>query len=133
MPAPAPRARLPRRFTAALLILSVLATTLGWAHPACDMASEAAASVEHAGHGVEMVAGDHESAGRPASHDCGQHGEHPGQAPDCVTVAHCLQGFMVPETVRTLTAVQLPDLPAPAAELAPLGPSPAPESPPPRG
>ena len=133
MPAPAPRALLPRRFVAALLILSVLATTLGWAHPACEMAMETVALAEHAGHGGDMAAMNHGSTERPVSHDCSQHEEHPGQAADCGMVAHCLQGFMVPETARTLAAVHLPDLPAPAAQLAPPGPAPAPESPPPRG
>ena len=133
MPASAPRARLSRRFTAALLILSVLATTLGWAHPACDMGKEPAAAMAHAGHGGAMAGAEHGSTERPASHDCGQQGQHPGQAPDCVMLAHCLQGFMVPENVRALATVDLPELPAAAAELAPLGPARAPESPPPRG
>jgi hypothetical protein len=115
-----------------LLILSVLASTLGWAHPPCDM-TKAAAEVAHEGHGGNMAAMSHGATERPASHDCSQHEAHSGQAPDCGMVAHCLQGFMVPETVRALATGDLPDLPAPSAELAPLGPAPAPESPPPRG
>lgn len=133
MPAPAPRARLPRRFAAVLLILSVLTSTLGWAHPPCDMTQGAATAGAHDGHGSDMAGMGHDATERPASHDCSQHADHPEQAPDCGMVAHCLQGFMVPETVRALATADLPDLPAPSAELAPLGPTPAPESPPPRG
>ena len=97
------------------------------------MAKGAAATMVHDGHGGDMAAMSHGSTDRPVSHDCSQHEEHRGQAADCGMVAHCLQGFMVPEAVRTLATVHLPDLPPPAAELAPPGPAPAPESPPPRG
>lgn len=139
MPAPASRARLPRRIAAVLLILSVLTSTLGWAHPPCDMTQDATAATAHDGHGVEMATMGHGAMENPAStetpvsHDCRQHEDHPEKAPDCGMVAHCLQGFTVPAIVHALATADLPDLPAPSAELAPPGPAPAPESPPPRG
>ena len=127
-----------RRIVAALLALSVILTSLGWSHPACEQMGDAS-------DGIAMVAGHADmasthaatpgaggDAGHHADH-CSGHGRH--SAPDeggCAMVAHCSAA-----TVATAAAVSVPERlalaqPALPAATRQLDRANQPEAPPPR-
>ena len=138
MPFRLPTSRDLRRLLSACLTMSVLLTTLGWAHPPCGAA---------AGHvGAVSSVTEHEAApGTPASHEpCdgaprdagagrpGQDGRHAPPASGCMLVAHCAAALVT--AVSAAPAPRAPVAARPAVESAarPLGPSYQPDSPPPK-
>ena len=127
-----------RRCLAALLALSVLLTTLGWASP-CPPPGGGV------GNGVALAAHD-DGAGAPAPHDgCDDAAPdaasrpttpdgHEGPASEaCALVAHCTAAVTADGSVIAIAAqVEVAVRPARAPDARLLGPSYQPESPPPK-
>lgn len=129
-----------RRLVAALLTLSIVLTTLGWAHPACESVADVrdAAAMVGMGHdgmpGMPAVdATDGGDAGHPADH-CSGHGRHSeSEDASCAMVAHCSAA-----TVSAAVAIRTPELSAPTQPALPSSSRPLeradqPDYPPPRG
>jgi hypothetical protein len=127
------------RLISALLLLSVLLTTLGWAHPSCDGSADRQGSAtprtEHAG----MMAAGHD-AGLPddgaaphASDGCPQHDRQgrTGSAA-CALMAHCVTAAVATAPIVPAPQVRLLTSPSTLTDSRPLETSYPPESPPPK-
>lgn len=125
--------RLLRRLAAVSLIIGVLFTTLGWAHPSCG-SHEASAAMshgsEHAGHPAPAPADEPAPAG---DHDCQRHHEDGAPAgAACVMLAHCGMALAEPASVDAQSSGAASAAPVIAARSAPRPLAYQPDSPPPK-
>jgi len=125
-----------RRLLAALVTLSVLLSTLGWAHPACALPAThdgpAAAASRGGTAPAEEAAACHPEAPDSATEQtgCDPHGS--AGAPPCTLTTQCTTVVVV-TAAAFLTVPARPALrPAARGEALPLRPAQQPDSPPPR-
>jgi len=124
--------RLLRRLVAACAILSVLMTTLGWAHPVCASPAE---------HGA--AAGHHAPDAPPATDPChaaqaSGGADRPGGPHDapasaaCLAAAHCATAAFVTPATAPVQGLELPARPIALGDALPASPTPPPDPPPPK-
>lgn len=113
--------RLLRRLATACAILSVMMTTLGWAHPVCASPTVHAAATDPC-HAAES-GGDADRPGGP--HDA------PASAA-CLAAAHCAAAAFVTPPTAPVPGLELPARPTAPGDVLPASPTPPPDPPPPK-